>query len=98
MAWASPGMTNVGGAKHGHYDADPARSGPRIIAENIRPRDSRAVAVWPGDGGQPYPRRQYGRDRAADSRRGAAAFRARRPFDGRLHRLRNHQTATGPVS
>ena len=36
-----------------------------------------------------------GDDRAADSRRGAAALRAGRAFDGRLHRLRNHAAGAG---
>ena len=64
---------------------------PRIYA----PVDAGPVAVRPGDGRQPHPRRQYGRDRAPDPGRGAAALCARRAFDGRLHRLRDHAAGAG---
>src|SRR4051812_17315067 len=51
--------------------------GSRMLAEDIRARDSRALAVWSADGGQPYPRRQYCGDCKKNPRRGAAALRAR---------------------
>src|SRR5882757_150896 len=91
-----PPKTAQSGVMHGQYDADPARSRPGVVAPDIRARAFSAVAIRPGDGGQPYPRRQHGRNRAPDSGRGAAALRAGRAFDGRLHRLRDHAAGAGP--
>ena len=66
-----------------------------VLAPDLCACDPGLVAIRPGDGGQPHPRRQYGRDRAPDPGRGAAALRAGRPFDGRLHRLRDHAAGAG---
>ena len=65
------------------------------LAADLRAGGPGAVAARPGDGRQSHPRRQYGRDRAADPGRGAAALRAGRAFDGRLHRLRDHAPGAG---
>ena len=48
-----------------------------------------AVAVRAGGGRRSPARRRHGGDRRANSRGCAAALRARRPVDGRLHRLRH---------
>ena len=48
--------------------------------------DARLCGVRTGDGRRSSPRRQHGRDRARILADGAAALRARRPVDGRLHR------------
>ena len=65
------------------------------LAADLRTGAAGPVAVRPGDGRQPHPRRQYGRDCAPDPGRGAAALRARRAFDGRLYRLRDHAPGAG---
>ncbi len=75
--------------------ADRARSRTELLSASLCTADAGAVALRPGDGRRPHPRRQHGGNRATHPRRRAAAFRARGAFDGRLHRAGNRAPGSG---